>query len=234
MESELLKDLDPFEIFDREAARLDRFFSGLGEEDRERPSRCTGWSVRDVLAHLAGEEMYNHACLDGTVGGLFERLRDEGVTGYEDFNEWCVRARRDVPYADVLDEWRTQNGETRRRMRELGRDATLPTAAGPYPVGLQAFHYDSEYATHADDVHAPVSADEAAARTDWRVKVGLFALAERGSKAQVEPSAEQIRVRVDGAEAQLSALEFIEATTGRLPDDHPLEPRVKAALRCLA
>jgi uncharacterized protein (TIGR03083 family) len=66
----MLSELDPFDIFDTEASRLDRFFAGLGDEEWNRPSRCQGWSVRDVLAHLAGEELYNHACLDGDLGRL--------------------------------------------------------------------------------------------------------------------------------------------------------------------
>ena len=64
-------------------------------------------------------------------------------------------------------------------MTKLGRDAPLTTAAGPYPAGLQAFHYSSEYATHADDVAAPVAAGEELGRTAWRVSFGRFALTEQ-------------------------------------------------------
>ncbi|MGN9838441.1 maleylpyruvate isomerase family mycothiol-dependent enzyme [Nonomuraea sp. H19] len=234
MAQDLLKDFNPFEIFDAEAARLDRFFSGLGESDWQRPSRCAGWSVRDVLAHLAGEEMYNHACLDGTVQDLMTRLTVEGVTGFNDFNEWSVRRRRGLPVEQVLEEWRTKNGETRRRMRALGYDAPLDTMAGPYPNGRQAFHYDSEYATHADDVGVPVSDEEADGRTLWRVEVGRFVLAEQEAKVQVEQTAEQIWVAVNGSTATLSYPEFVEATVGRLPSSHELDPHIAAALRCLA
>ncbi|MEU1722223.1 maleylpyruvate isomerase family mycothiol-dependent enzyme [Actinomadura sp. ATCC 39365] len=233
MAEELLRDFDPFDIFDTEAARLDRFFAGLDESGWARPSRCDGWSVRDVLAHLAGEEAYNHACLDGTVQELLTRVAAEGVTGFNDFNEWSVRQRRDVPVEEVLQEWRAKNGETRERMRALGPDALIDTMAGPYPVGLQTFHYDSEYATHADDVGAPVAQEEIDDRTFWRVAVGRFVLAEQDSRAQVEQTAEQIWVSVDGGSASLSYPEFVEATVGRLPTDG-LNPRVAAALRCLA
>ncbi|MFC4114925.1 maleylpyruvate isomerase family mycothiol-dependent enzyme [Nonomuraea zeae] len=234
MAEDLLRDFDPFDIFDTEAARLDRFFTGLDEAGWERPSRCDGWSVRDVLGHLAGEELYNHACLDGTVHELLDRLATEGVTGFNDFNEWSVRQRRDRPVEEVLEEWRTENGETRRRMRALGRDGTLDTMAGPYPVGRQAFHYDSEYATHADDVGAPVSEKEEEDRTLWRVAVGRFVLAEQEAKVQVEQTAEQIWVAVDGVSAALSYPEFVEATVGRLPGSHDVDPRIVSALRCLA
>lgn len=234
MAEDLLKDFNPFDILDAEAARLDRFFGGLDDAGWARPSRCEGWSVRDVLGHLAGEELYNHACLDHTVQDLLTRLSKAGVSGFNDFNEWSVRQRRGMPVADVLEEWRVKNGETRRRMRELGPDGLLDTMAGPYPCGLQAFHYDSEYATHADDVGAPVPESEADDRTLWRVAVGRFVLREQETKVQVEQTAEQVWVAVDGVDGTLSYPEFVEATVGRLPASHGLDPRIASALRCLA
>lgn len=230
----MLDNHDPFDIFDTEAARLERHFATLDERGWARPSRCEGWSVRDVLGHLAGEELYNHACLDGSVPALMAKLEEVGVRGFDDFNQWCVQQRRDLPVADVLAEWRERNGQTRERMRALGRDATLATAAGPYPVGLQTFHYCSEYATHADDVGAEVGDDEARARTRWRVDVGLFALEEAGAKVQVERTAEQMWVHAGDAGAPLSFSEFVEATVGRLPAGHHLDQELASALRCLA
>ena len=103
-----LSKYDPFAVFDAEAARLDNFFGSLQGGGWLRPSRCAGWSIRDVLAHLAGEEAYNHACLNADLGGFFAWLRREGVAGegFGEFNEWCVRSRRQVPVSGILAEWR--------------------------------------------------------------------------------------------------------------------------------
>jgi uncharacterized protein (TIGR03083 family) len=229
-----LEDLNPFDIFDAEAARLDAYFSGLTERKWNRPSRCAGWSVRDVLAHLAGEELYNHACLDDDLEGLFAALEKEGVDDLASFNEWCVTTRRDLPVTEVLAEWRRENGDTRRRMRQRGADETIPTMAGPYPVGLQTFHYASEFATHADDVGVPVADEEEPARSDWRARVGLFALSEKDAPVHVEETGGGYRVRLGEHEADLSKAEFVDATTARLPDDHPLPSVLRTALRCLA
>jgi uncharacterized protein (TIGR03083 family) len=230
-----LADLDPFDIFDAEAERLDRFFGSLDGDAWLRPSRCEGWNVRDVLGHLAGEELYNHACLDGTVDELFARLDREGVGGgFHGFNEWCVRERRGLPVEEVLAEWRERNAVTRRRMRERGRDGTLQTAVGEYPVGLQTFHYDSEFATHADDVGVPVDPAEAAHRTAWRARVGIFVLSEQDRPVTVAPTESGYKVHVDGAEAELDPAEFVEATVDRLPAGHPLDPRLRGGLACLA
>jgi uncharacterized protein (TIGR03083 family) len=231
-----LAELDPFELFDAEAERLDRFFGSLDEAGWLVGSACQGWSVRDVLGHLAGEEEYNHACLDGTVGQLFARLEREGAGGdLNSVNEWYVRQRRSRPAAEVLAEWREANGSTRRRMRERGRDGIVQTVAGPYPAGLQTFHYASELATHADDVGAPVAGAEEPGRTGWRATVGRFVLAEQDRPVAVTPTTPQgFEVRVDSTTGRLPPDEFVAATVARLPDDHPLDPRLRDALACLA
>jgi uncharacterized protein (TIGR03083 family) len=234
MNVNILRGLDPFAIFDAEAARLDAYFSGLTGPDWDHPSRCEGWSVRDVLAHLAGEEQYNHACLDDDLDSLFASLEDEGITEVIGFNELCVRQRRDLPVGEVLEEWRRENGDTRRRMRERGVDGTVSTMIGPYPAGAQTFHYCSEYATHADDVDVPVEPGEEPARTAWRSRVGLFALDEQDSPVRVEEIAGGFRVELEGRAAELSAADFVDATTSRLTLDHTLDPDLRAALVCLA
>ncbi|MEU7894537.1 maleylpyruvate isomerase family mycothiol-dependent enzyme [Nonomuraea sp. NPDC049152] len=231
---EQLKDFDPFDIFDAEATRLDRFFAALDEEGWNRPTRCEGWSVRDVLAHLAGEELYNHACLDGDLDGFFAMVEREGVKGFDQFNEWCVRGRRGLPVEQVLEEWRVKNGETRERMRALGREGVLQTSAGPYPADMQTWHYDSEYATHADDVGAPVPERELDQRTWWRLQLARHVLAEQGSKAQVEVMADHVWVYADGGSASMSFPSFVEATVDRTTPDHEVDPRIATALRCLA
>ncbi|GAA3314724.1 maleylpyruvate isomerase family mycothiol-dependent enzyme [Nonomuraea dietziae] len=229
-----LEDFDPFDLFDTEAARLDRHFASLDEEGWHRPSRCDGWSVRDVLGHLAGEELYNHACLDGDVQGFFAMVEAEGVTGFDGFNEWCVRQRRALPVEQVLEEWRTKNGQTRERMRALGREGTLQTSAGPYPAGLQTFHYASEYATHADDVGARrrgrragrphlVAADAGQARAG---RAGVQGAGGADGRTGLGP-----RRRGE----QVDVLPRVRRRDGRrtLPE-HELDPRLATALRCLA
>jgi uncharacterized protein (TIGR03083 family) len=229
-----LRDLNPFDILDTEFARLDAYFSGLGDAAWNRPSRCEGWSVRDVLAHLAGQELYNRACLNDDLDALFALLDKEGIKDLGTFNDWCIDTRRKRPVEEVLTEWREGNGDTRRRMRELGAEATLTTMAGPYPVGLQAFHYASEYATHGDDVGVPVGPDEEEARADWRARVAIFVLDEQGSALRTDPIPGGYRVETDDVIAELSTADFVAATTRRLPNDHPLDAGLRRALVCLA
>ncbi|GAA2416754.1 hypothetical protein GCM10010191_28980 [Actinomadura vinacea] len=234
MNAEILRGLDPFDILDAEAARLDAYFASLTGPDWDHASRCEGWSVRDVLAHLAGEELYNHACLDDDLEGMFAILEKEGIDELSAFNDWCVQRRRGLPVGEVLAEWREKNGDTRRRMRDLGGTATIATMAGPYPVGAQTFHYASEYATHADDVNVPVEPGEEPNRTSWRAHVGIFVLDEQDAPVRVEEIAGGFRVELDGRSAELSSADFVDATTGRLGRDHTLDPELRSALVCLA
>jgi hypothetical protein len=119
-------------------------------------------------------------------------------------------------------------------MRLLGREGTLQTSAGPYPAGLQAFHYASELATHADDVGVPVSPAKEGARTRWRAVFGAFALGEQGRQVRVELAGGTVRISGGGQGAELSEHDFAEATVGRLAGDAAVPARLRAILCCLA
>ena len=98
-----LAGLDPYELMATEASRLDQFFTGASASDWKKPTRCEGWSVRDVMGHLAGSEEYNTACLADEVGALFTGYAQRGVTDVTSFNAAGVSDRRDRPFADVLE-----------------------------------------------------------------------------------------------------------------------------------
>lgn len=229
-----LADLDPFALLDAECARLDRHFSALGEEGWRRPSRCAGWTTRDVLSHVLGIERYSEACLDDDLAGLMAEGAAAGVADVHGWNEWWVRSHADRPAGDVLEEWRRRNAAVRDRLRERGRGGTMTTFVGPYPVGLQCFHVASEYATHADDVGADVAEGEAAARVEWRARFTRFAVPEAGREvrldAEPDGAAGVTRVQAAGKQVVLDDGDLVEAAMGRLPEDHPLPPAVREVL----
>lgn len=95
IDSSDLDGLDPYDLLDQEAARIDAYLSTLtsrvdGAVELERPSRCAGWSVGDVVRHLAGDEVYFRACLDDEVGELVPVPVDES----EQRRSWRVRFSR--------------------------------------------------------------------------------------------------------------------------------------------
>lgn len=227
-------DLDPFGLLDTESDRVASFFAAIDEAGWSRPTRCEGWRVRELLSHLAGVETYHLACLDDSIAELFEDASKAGVTDVHSFNAWAVQIRGERPRKEVIDEWRTKNGEVRRRMRDLGRDGSMSSSVGPYPAGLMAFHVASEYATHADDMAIEIAPAERASRTAWRKKVSRFAIEETEKPVEIEERDGEVVVRLDEKEALLNDDELVEAVTARLPDDHPIDAELREKLISLA
>ncbi|HXW33979.1 MAG TPA: maleylpyruvate isomerase family mycothiol-dependent enzyme [Acidimicrobiales bacterium] len=172
-----LEGLDPYELLDIEASRLDDYFSGLNSGDWGRQSRCVGWTTRDMLGHLTAGEDYHRACLDGKVKELFAGFAERGATDLDSANALGVAEYSSMSTEDLHARWRETDSENRRSFRERGSGA-MDTSVGDYPSRLQAFHVASELATHADDIGVPVTDEERARRRAWRARFSRFALAE--------------------------------------------------------
>jgi uncharacterized protein (TIGR03083 family) len=232
-----LRDLDPFTLLDSEMLRVDGFLSTLGPAHWGEPTRCKGWNRRHLLAHLASDEEYAIACLDGRLGELLEAAARAGASDLDGWNAWQVRRREGRAVDELLAEWRRSSAEDRRRLRALGWDARLVTQAGPYPAGLQAFHYAAEYAVHADDMGVPVADGERELRTRWRARFARFALREAGRPVRVEERGGLNLVEtVDppGVSAELTDEDLVEAVQARLPAESPVAAPLQEALRALA
>lgn len=224
-------DLDPFALLDAESERVASFLSSLGDQEWTKDTRCEGWRRREILSHLDGVEVYHTACLNDDIQALFAKAAEAGMKDMNSFNDWIVRERADLPVEQVLSSWRSANSDVRRRMRELGRDGSMSSSVGPYPVSLMAVHIASEYATHYDDMDGPLTDAERDARTAWREKVSRFGLKEAEKKVELEESGDGYVARAGGKEARLSRSDFVEAVTARLKT---IDPELQDALRALA
>lgn len=225
-------DLDPFAILDAESERVAAYFrSG---PDWAAATRCEGWRVRELLAHLDFVEVYHTACLDDDLQAFLMKGAEAGATDLASFNDYGVTSRADIPNDELVDTWHGRNREVRKRFRERGRDADMTSSAGPYPVGLMAFHVASEYATHADDMGIEMSPDERSDQLSWRTKVSLFALKELSKPVQVEQTADGFAVVSGDKQTTLSTEDFVEAVCARLPKDHPIDADLRENLRGLA
>jgi uncharacterized protein (TIGR03083 family) len=228
-----LAEINPYDLMESEAARLEFYFSSLRGDDWDEPSACAGWSVKDVLAHLAGGEEYNRACLTDSVGPMFEGYAARGATDVHSFNALGVSDRKDKSTADLLDEFQRENGDTRADMRRRdGED--MSTAVGAYPVRWQAWHLASELATHADDIGVPTTHKrEEETRRDWRARFARFALAEAKPDVEVQLLDDGTWVRANGVEATLTDDDLIDAVNARLPADSAVNPTLREALAAL-
>jgi uncharacterized protein (TIGR03083 family) len=212
--------LEPFDLLDVEQDRLGRFLAGLDAPGWQAATACTGWRCREMVAHLAGNEVYNRLCLDDRLSDLFAEAGAAGVADVDSFNAWQIRLRESRAAHEILDEWLGAAADVRRRLRELGRDGTLTTMVGPYPVGPQAFHLAFEAAIHGDDMNVPVGEDERAPRQAWMASFCAWALAEEGRPAELtrEGGRTSARSTEDGTEAVLDDDTFIAHFAGRRID----------------
>jgi uncharacterized protein (TIGR03083 family) len=213
-----LDGFDPFDVLDREAVRLDAFFSTLLASEWSLPSRCPGWTTRDMLAHLAASEAYHHACLEGRVGELLTDLAAQGATDLDSANRIGVERLSAYEPRELLSMWRAANLETRQGYRACA-DGMIDTSVGQYPCRWQAFHVASELATHADDVYVPVADDEDELRWAWRVAFSRFALAEAKPDVVVEPvEGGRWRVRGENLKVEVNEHDLMEGVVGRLDE----------------
>jgi uncharacterized protein (TIGR03083 family) len=224
-----LTGLDPYDLMALEAARIDLYFSKLSDEDWRAPSRCAGWSVRDVLAHLTSSESYNRACLDGTVQQLLADWGEKGATDIASANEIGVRQFDGQPTSELLGMWRAECGRHIADFR--ARDGqSVDSSVGEYPARWQAFHLAFELATHADDVGVPVSEADATQRGDWEPRFGRFALVETKPELKARSHDANTHVRGEDIDIELPNEVFVQAVAARLPDDSGVAPDVAAKL----
>jgi len=224
-----LAGLDPFALLDTEAGRLDAFLSRLGESGWTRPSRCAGWTVRDVAGHLAAAEDYHRACLDGTVAAFLASFAERGGTDLDSVNALGVADYAALSPAQALARWRAASASNRRRFRERG-DGVVDTSIGDYPCRWQAVHVAAELATHADDIGVPVAPGEQAERTAWRARRSRFALAEAKPQLEIRQAGARTAVTGGPATVELDDDELIEAVMGRLDETSGFTATLRALL----
>lgn len=94
----------------------------LDERELDLPTDCPGWSVRDVIAHLAH--------LEHVLTQPPEPISDE-VTVVSDYTEAGVEARRGTPIADVVDELRTAVEHRAAALETLPEDPSAPAPVTP-------------------------------------------------------------------------------------------------------
>jgi uncharacterized protein (TIGR03083 family) len=224
-----LEGLDPYDLMAIETTRLDRHFSALDEAAWSQPSRCAGWSVRDLLAHLAASEEYNRASLDGTVAAFLATLGERGVTDLNAANEIGIRDLDDVGTHELLELWRARTNENREVFRS--RDGgDIDSSIGAYPARWQAFHLAFELAIHADDVGAPVTSTEQPGRQRWLARFARFAITEVKPEARVVGDDGSTHVTGGDVDVVLPDDVFVRAATGRLDGADSVTPDVREYL----
>ncbi len=216
---------NPFPLYDAEIRRIRRHLSRLDPAGWKAASHCAGWSVKDLVAHLAHDEEYNQACLDREL----QRLKFSG--GLDAFNARGVRARRRMPPQAVLAEWTRRQTAVRQRWGEIGLGGKIETSIGPYPLRLQVWHLAREYAIHGDDLRVPVAARARARQLFWRSVFGLFAAQEEGDPVPARLVDGKARLERRGRVTELDLATFVAYLTDR--PQHLEDPAKRRLVRNL-
>jgi uncharacterized protein (TIGR03083 family) len=172
-------------------------------------SHCRGWSVKDIVAHLSTDEVYNQACLDGTMRQL---PFSGGLTGW---NGRGVRIRRGMSPLETLQEWEARQELVRRAWGKIGLNGRIPTSVGRYSLRLQVWHLAQEYAIHADDIEVPMPSRDRQAQLRWRAVFGLFAAEEYGEPVDAHLERDRVRLHRSGQDIELDLEAFVAYLTNR-------------------
>lgn len=225
-----LPDLDPFLTLDQEVARVQSLLDSLSPEEWTRATRCEGWTVRDLVAHLDSDEEYNEACLEDRVKDLVAGFKDPDT-----FNAQQIERRAHLSNEEIFEQWTSRQAHVREEWAKLGLMAEIPTFIGSYPLRAQIWHIASEYATHGDDMGVFIGEEEAEFRLMWRVQFSLFAVQEKENPPGLERTDDVILVTLKNFRMALSDEDFVAAVSGRLALPENQEDRqIAEALRTLA
>ncbi len=90
-----------------ERERLGRTIQYTPPDSWEKDSACAGWRNRDVLAHLAAQEIAAAQVVGGEEATEFQAFRAANDRDFwvDGFNEWAVEVRKDVPTRQLAIDW---------------------------------------------------------------------------------------------------------------------------------
>ncbi|SEG90561.1 TIGR03083 family protein [Nonomuraea solani] len=137
-----------------EAERL--FALAEPEEAWEAPTACTGWTTRDVVAHIVDTTEGYFAAFEAARGGG-ELGTAYGLPGMGARVNDQAMALRGVPQKELLDRLKTDFERMQAILRDLGEDEwsglTVPHFyMGPLPAYFYAAGQLMDYAVHSWDV----------------------------------------------------------------------------------
>jgi uncharacterized protein (TIGR03084 family) len=214
-------------------AELDSILDALGEPVWARPSRCAGWTVSDVVLHLAQTSELAAASAEG-------RLADGGAhlwqsrASEDTVDDWAaaeVAAQRGDHPSEVLRRWRAAAEAERAAFTRCSPSDRLTWVAGKLSARTLATTRLAEYWIHTGDIAEPLGLAETAdgrlwhiARLAWRTLPYAFHRAGRQLTDPVAlqligPKGEQWNFGDDSAPTVIggNALEFCLLAARRLP-----------------
>ncbi|MBA2323586.1 MAG: maleylpyruvate isomerase family mycothiol-dependent enzyme [Pseudonocardiales bacterium] len=144
------------EIFDDlevELSRIDGILSNLSPEQWDSPSAASGWSVADVVVHLAQTEEFVLGSLRGT-----DRTEwfGDAVGGVDAVMSELVTCERDTTHAVVMARWRAAWTASVAALRAADPAQRLPWVTEPLRAASLATTRLAEHWAHTLDITTPL------------------------------------------------------------------------------
>jgi uncharacterized protein (TIGR03084 family) len=232
--------------------------AGLSDGDWERPTRCEGWTVADVVLHLAQTDELAIASLQGRFRDAVDELTAAatGLTTVDDGAAAMVAAQRDLPPPVIRNRWLEGSALLRSLLGAADGHQRVMWVAGELSARTLATTRLAESWIHTGDVAeavgirlAPGDRLRHIARLAWRTLPYAFG---RGGQALSGPVAFELRgpkgdawdfipdddpatvIRGDGHELCLVAARRLDPAATSLLGDGPDADAVLELIRTYA
>jgi uncharacterized protein (TIGR03084 family) len=180
-------------------AELDAFLLALDEHGWSSPTRCEGWTVADVVLHLAQTDQLALASAQGrfadALAGLGRGLERTG--NVDDGAAAMVERERGLPNAELYERWRAGAAALRDTLAASDPHERVDWVAGQLSIHTLVATRIAECWIHAGDVaeavglaQVPTDRLEHVARLAWRTLPYAFA---RGGRELAGPVAFELR-----------------------------------------
>jgi uncharacterized protein (TIGR03083 family) len=146
----------------RQRRRLEALLAALDDDGWRSPSRCDGWTVQDVVAHLVGVNAFWQGSVSAGLAGTPTRL----LVGFDPAATppLMVDPMRSLTPAEVLDQFVSSNDgflATIADLDEPGWSTLAESPAGHVPIRLLAHHALWDCWIHERDIALPLGSTPA-------------------------------------------------------------------------
>ncbi len=180
--------MDETSALAEQQSELSELLAPLADDDWSRPSRCEGWSVADVVLHLA---QTNEMAIGSARGSFTEALATltagvQAAGNVDDGADLMVRHQRGAPPAALRDRWQQSADTLRAALVETDPHRRVDWVAGQLSARTLTVTRLAETWIHTGDVAdavgvtlAPAERLQHVARLAWRTLPYAFARAGR-------------------------------------------------------
>jgi uncharacterized protein (TIGR03084 family) len=185
---------DILAALNEQQSELDSLINPVDDAAWDKPSRCDGWSVSDVMLHLAQTNELALGSLtggfDGTLGDLTRNMR--AGKDVDDAAGLMVDAQRGAAAPDVYARWRDGVDQMMKEFRAIDPHARVPWVAGTLSAHTLCTTRLAETWIHTNDVAFGLGIDLPSpdrlrhiARLAWRTLPYAFTRAGRELQGSV-------------------------------------------------